>query len=195
MRHHHPRPQEKARTAIDDAGGLFRPHVQCREQPSLSVSARCLLGLGVSPMGPGGAGPAALYRVASAARHEAQQPADGCDNEQDDAYPQQPVEGLGEATHNKKNNCYYTSNDQKRIHGQHVPFKGIFDDRRGFPTMHSYLLRFSYAGTWRRSTASKCLFMYHVPAFALRRSSPVVNSNTLHCTTKHPYERLMEVVI
>ncbi|BCW09021.1 hypothetical protein NtRootA4_00800 [Arthrobacter sp. NtRootA4] len=62
--------------------------------------------------------------MAPASRHEAQQPPDGRDDEKDNAYPQQPVQGLREAAHKKKNNCYYTSNDQKRIHGQHIPFRG-----------------------------------------------------------------------
>ncbi|GAA3272173.1 hypothetical protein AAU01_19640 [Paenarthrobacter aurescens] len=69
-----------------------------------------------------------LYRVASAAGHKAQQPADGGDDEEDDAYPEQPAEGFGETAYQEKNNCYYTSNDQKRIHGQHIPFRGIFDE-------------------------------------------------------------------
>ena len=66
----------------------------------------------------------ALYRVSPAARHEAEQPTDGCDDEEDDAYPQQPVQGLREAAHQQKDNCNYTSNDQKRVHGQHIPFWG-----------------------------------------------------------------------
>jgi hypothetical protein len=65
-----------------------------------------------------------LYRVSPATRHEAQQPADGRNDEEDDAYPQQPTQGFSEAAYQEKNNCYYTSNDQKRIHGQHIPFWG-----------------------------------------------------------------------
>lgn len=65
-----------------------------------------------------------LDRMSPAARHKAQQPANGCDDEEDDAYPQKPAQCFGKAAYQEKNNCYYTSNDQKCIHGQHIPFWG-----------------------------------------------------------------------
>jgi len=115
MRPHRPRPLVTAR-AEPDAGGLLPPHLQWWEQPSWSVSAGEVPGERVRPR--------CLYRVSPAARHEAQQPANGCDDEEDDAYPQQPTEGFGEAAYQEKNNCHYAGNDQKCIHGQHIPFQG-----------------------------------------------------------------------
>jgi hypothetical protein len=98
-------------------------------------------------------------------RHEAQQPANGRDNEEDNAYPQQPAQGLRESAHKKKNNCHYTSNDQKRIHGQHIPFRGIFGES-GIP---DYAFRFT----------SMWLCRYQ-EAFPQPRSAFTVTSQRLH---------------
>ena len=132
----------------------------------------------------------ALYRMSPAAGHEAEQPADSCDNEEDHAYPQQPVQGLREAAHQQKDNCNYTSNDQKRVHGQHIPFWG--NPQRIF-WIPDYAFLFTSTGTWERSTASEYLLSLPLPVPTMGWSSPDVNSNTLHCTTKHPYERVIEV--
>jgi hypothetical protein len=89
-----------------------------------------------------------LNGVTPTSGHEAEKPSDGCDYQEDDAYPEEPVEGRGKTAHQKKNNCDNTSNDQKRVHGQHIPFC-VNPEMTIFrvPDYAFLLLRLSYAGT------------------------------------------------
>ncbi len=77
------------------------------------------------PLHPGGVCPVLVYTVCPPLRPDmklSNQPMAAMTRRM--TLPTATSSGFGEAAYQEKNNCYYTSNDQKRIHGQHIPFLG-----------------------------------------------------------------------
>jgi len=57
-----------------------------------------------------------LLYVGSAAGNEAEEPADGCNDQQDQADPKQPADRLRESANEQKDDCHNACDDQKSVH-------------------------------------------------------------------------------